>query len=585
MGKDLMTTLEQRDSFETIQHDVDFCIVGGGMAGLCAAIAAARNGANTLLMQDRPMLGGNASSEVRMWICGAHGPDNKETGILEEIMLENYYRNTGLKYTIWDTVLYEKAQFEDNLTLLLNTSCNDLEMEGNQIQSVLGWQSPSQTWHRITAKYFADCSGDSILRISGAAYRWGREGRDEFDESLAPEKPDRKTMGNSLLLQLREVDEHIPFVPPEWAYKYTEEDLPNRTLKPRGNNFWWLEIGGIQDTIQDNETIRDELLKIGYGVWDLIKNHPDERGHKWELEWIGQLPGKRENVRYVGDHILTQNDVDAEGRFDDLVAYGGWSMDDHHPEAIQYLGPPTIFHPAPSPYGIPYRVMYSKNIGNLFFAGRNISATHMALSSTRVMATCAVIGQAMGTAAAIANQYDLSPRGVYEQKIEELQHTLMDQDAYLPWHTRPIPELTRKGRLGASEGDVDVLTNGIDRSLDKEDNGWWGAPGAFVEFCYEEEVHISQARFIFDSDLRKKKRMPCQYPKRGHRVTIPEMMTRDFDLQALQTDRSWQTVAKVRNNYQRLVKVPLEVTTRGLRFVVRASWGAEKVHVFAFDVR
>jgi hypothetical protein len=219
-----------------------------------------------------------------------------------------------------------------------------------------------------------------VLRISGAAYRWGREARDEFNEAHAPEVADRKTMGNSLLLQLREADDHVPFVPPTWAYSYTEDDFPNRDLKSHGNNFWWLEIGGVQDTIQDAAEIRDELLKIGYGVWDLIKNHPDGRGHRWDLEWIGQLPGKRENVRYEGDHILTQNDIEAEGRFDDLVAYGGWPMDDHHPDAIKYPGEPTIFHPAPSPYGIPYRSLYSRNTENLFFAGRNISATHMALS-------------------------------------------------------------------------------------------------------------------------------------------------------------------------------------------------------------
>ena len=581
-----MTTIEEQDSFETITHEVDFCIVGGGMAGLCAALAAARNGAKTLLMQDRPMLGGNASSEVRMWICGAHGADNKETGILEEIMLENYYRNAGLKYTVWDTVMYEKARFQENLTMLLNTSCNDLEIDGQRIQAVLGWQSPSQVWHRIEAKYFADCSGDSVLRISGAEYRWGREARAEFNESYAPEESDRKTMGNSLLLQLREVDEHVPFIPPEWANKYTEDDLPNRALRPKGNNFWWIEIGGVDDTIKDNEAIRDELLKVGYGVWDLIKNHPDGRGHGWELEWIGQLPGKRENVRYVGDHILTQNDVEAEGRFDDLVAYGGWTMDDHHPEAITYPGKPTIFHPAPSPYGIPYRALYSRNIENLFFAGRNISATHMALSSTRVMATCAVMGQAMGTAAALATRYDLTPRGVCEQKIAELQETLMDQDAYLPWHARPMPALTQDAHLRASNnGDAEALRSGIDRSLGDEDNGWWGEPGTFVEYCHDHEVHLTQARFTFDSDLRKNKRMPCQYPKNGHHVNLPPMMTRDFDLEIIRADGTWETVAEVRNNYQRLVKVPLDVTTRGIRFVPRASWGAEQVHVFAFDIQ
>jgi hypothetical protein len=145
--------------------------------------------------------------------------------------------------------------------------------------------------------------------------------------------------------------------------------------------------------------------------------------------------------------------------------------------------------------------------------------------------------------------------------------------------------LTLGAQYEASEGNPEPLRNGIDRSLGNEDNGWWGTPGASVAALYDEEVHVSQARFTFDSDLRNKKRMPCQYPRKGYKVQVPEMMTRDFDLEALQPDGSWQVVAEVRNNYQRLVKVPLNVTTRGLRFVVRASWGAEQVHVMAFDIQ
>nr|WP_321268640.1 FAD-dependent oxidoreductase [uncultured Sulfurimonas sp.] len=154
------------------------------------------------------------------------------------------------------------------------------------------------------------------------------------------------------------------------------------------------------------------------------------------------LPGKRESRRYIGDHILNQNDVRAEGKFDDLVAYGGWTMDDHNPGGFRYPGQPTTFHPAPSPFGIPYRSLYSFNIGNLFCAGRNISASHAAMSATRVMATCATLGQAVGTAAAIAVRDSLTPREVYQKRIGELKQTLMDDDCYLPWNGREIPELT-----------------------------------------------------------------------------------------------------------------------------------------------
>lgn len=571
-------------SFEEKSLEADFCVVGGGMAGLCAAVAAARRGAATVLMQDRPVLGGNASSEIRMHICGAHGSENRETGLLEEIMLENWFRNPGLKYTIWDTVLYETARFQENLTLLLNCSCNDIAARKGRIDSIRGWQLTTQKWFRVKARFFADCSGDSILRVCGAEFRRGREARGEFGESHAPVAADGKTMGNSILIQLREVDDHVPFVPPGWAHRFEESDVTHRHLKPRGNNFWWLEIGGEQDTIADGEEIRDELLKIAFGVWDYIKNHPDGRGRKWELDWIGALPGKRENVRYVGDHILTQNDVEAEGRFDDLVAYGGWSMDDHHPAAFRHRGAPTIFHPAPSPFGIPYRSLYSRNVDNLFFAGRNISATHMAMSATRVMATCSIMGQAAGTAAALAVTHGLTPRGVFEKKIAALQQALMDDDCWLPWRKRAIPEISRSAVLTASAGDPEPLRNGVDRKLGKAENGWWGEPGAWVEYRLQEPRKLSRARFVFDSRLSLNRRMPCSFPRKGNRAAMPGTICRDFDLLARKEGETWRVVREIRDNHQRLVKVPLDVTADAVRFVPRRSWGGDRIHLFAFDL-
>lgn len=555
---------------------------------MCAAIAAARHGLKVALMHDRPVLGGNASSEIRMWVCGAHGKNNLETGLIEEIQLENLYRNTYSNYSIWDSILYEKVRFEKNITLLLNCSCNEAGMQGARVISVKGWQLTNETWHIVKAAYFADCSGDSILApLSGAEFRIGREATDEFNEDIEPALADKKTMGMSCLLQARETDSPKIFIPPAWAAKYpSDKDLLLRDhILAGGQNFWWLEFGGEQDSIHDTEAVRDDLLKAAFGVWDHIKNHGNHGAENWMLEWVGFLPGKRESRRYVGDHIMTQNDVRAGGRFEDIVAYGGWSMDDHHPAGFRHPGPPTIYHPAPSPYGIPYRSLYSKNIENLFCAGRNISVTHAAMSSTRVMATCATLGQAVGTAAYIGHGNGLSPRGVYHKKLALLQETLLDDDTHLPWKKRAIPALAARAKLLAAEGDPEPLRNGMDRPAGAALNSWTGRAGSWIEYRFDKPERICAARIAFDSDLnRRTKNMPSCYPLAMQLHAVPKTMTKSFRIEALR-DNQWITVVNMDNNYQRLVRAKINTTTPALRLIPEATWGAEKVNIFAFDVR
>lgn len=594
-----------------IDHHVDFCVVGGGLTGMCTAIAAARRGIRVAIIQDRPVFGGNASSEIRMWICGAGEKDNRETGIIEELQLENRYRNPYSNYSLWDSILYEKIRFEPNITMLLNCTCNGVEMDGCRIRAVKAWQLTTETWHRVEAPLFADCSGDSVLApLSGALFRYGREARSEFGETIAPEKADSKTMGMSCLMQAREMTHPQPFIPPKWAYVYPDCDcFPYREHGiGEAQNFWWLEIGGEKDTIHDTEEIRDELLKIAYGVWDHIKNHcrNKEKAANWALDWVGTLPGKRESRRYIGDHILTQADVTREGRFEDLVSYGGWPMDDHRPAGFHYKGEPTIFHAAPSPFGIPYRCLYSKNIENLFCAGRNISITHTAMSSTRVMATCATLGQAVGTAAVLATQYRLTPRGVYEKKIHRLQDWLQEDDCYLPWRKRPLSELTKKARLTSSDGDPEVLRNGIDRSLGGQDNGWYGATGSWVEYRFDQPTLIRGMRIIFDSNLnrlfRKKileanevngkndpaavttREMRCCYPLSYEPKTVPACMTRRFRIEAEEVAGKWKVVFRESNNYQRLVKINISLETTAVRLIPEETWGEKLSHIFAWDL-
>lgn len=597
-----MIQSSQKQEFQTIQHTVDFCIVGGGMAGMLAAIAAARRGVKVLLMNDRPVLGGNASSEIRMWIRGAHGDNLQETGILEEIALENIYRNPSLNFSIWDSVLYEAVHFEPNIDLILNCSCCDLEMEGDRIAKIKGWQTTTQQWHIVSAKYFADCSGDSVLApLSGAERRWGRESSDEFSEDIQPSVSDNKTMGLTCLMQARETGSPKAYIPPKWAHKYTKDDFPYRLQLEdpkawQNDNFWWMELGGDRDSIHDTEILRDELLKVSFGTWDFIKNSGHFDAENWELEWIGFLPGKRESRRYVGDHLLNQQDVLNEGRFEDIVAYGGWTMDDHHPDGFKYKGQPNIHHPAPSPYGIPYRCLYSKNIPNLFFAGRNISATHAALSSTRVMATCAIMGQAIGTAAAIAVRDNIDPRGIYEKRIEELKQALMEDDCYLPWNAREIPELTQKSTLHASHGNPMPLINGVDRPIGDEYNGWIAPLGSWVELDFGNEVQISQIRMVFDSDLSRKtwkeidtiiRRFPmrCNVPLNQSPVSVPDTLIKTFRLDVPNGENSWRTIYREENNYQRLVRVNMDITTTKIRLVAEATWGSGEVRIHSFDAR
>ena len=214
---------------QTVVHNVDFCVVGGGMARICAAVSAARHGLSVVLMQERPMLGGNASSEIRMWICGCGGSNNRETGILEEIQLRSLYQNPYKLYPVWDGILYDTVTAEKNITLMLNTSCCAAEMDGDRIVSVTGWQMTTQSWQKVYAKQFADCSGDSILApLTGAEYRMGRESKYEFGEQISEEEEDKKTMGNSCLIQARKLDHPVDFIAPSFAKKLTHEDVANR---------------------------------------------------------------------------------------------------------------------------------------------------------------------------------------------------------------------------------------------------------------------------------------------------------------------------------------------------------------------
>ncbi|MBO5879190.1 MAG: FAD-dependent oxidoreductase [Clostridia bacterium] len=585
--------------FETEQHICDLCVVGGGLAGMCTAIAAARRGLSVVLMQDRPLFGGNTSSEIRMWVSGARGLNNRETGIIEEIALENLYRNPERSFPIWDTVLFDFIVSEKNITPILNCSCLDAEMNGNKIVSITGWQTTTQKFHTVSATYFADCSGDSILApLTNAEFRLGREGGDEFGESIAPPVADKKTMGLTCLIQGRETERPIKFTPPTWAYKYTKEDLLPHRLPEMHNpkeNYWYMEIGGENDSIKDTEKLRDELLKIALGIWDFVKNSGEYETKNWSLDFLGFLPGKRESRRYVGDYIMTQNDVRAEGKFEDTVAFGGWPMDDHNPAGINTKEAPTIFHPAPSPFGIPYRSLYSKNIENLWFAGRNISVTHCAMSSTRVMATCALIGQAVGTAAAIAKEYNTTPRGVYENHITLLKEALMNDDCYLPGNASKISDLTKSATVTTSARFAEKLFNGHNRPIGDEENAWVGKCGDFIMMSFAGETYVDEIAITFDSDLNREtigaggyvtnSSTLCNRTVNMPFVHLPETLVKDMKIEYLDENGLWQNTDGISENKRRLVKFKLQKKVLAIKLTPVSTYGKETVRIFGINLK
>ncbi len=583
------------------EASADFVVVGGGLSGVCAALAAARHGASVILVQDRPVLGGNCSSEMRMGIMGAHGDDNKEAGILEELQLRNFHHNPLMRYTLWDDVMLSAILAEKNITLLLNTSVDSVEMEGRastpcepRLAAVKAWNGNAYTRWTIRGRWFADCSGDGILRLSGAKFRHGREFPEEFGEDFLQKGGDHRTMGNSILLQLRKTTEHHPFIPPSWAYKFTDADFVDdpqpaekgryfsyKRLYPNDNNFWWIEFGGNIDTIGDANEIQLELKKIAYGVWAYMKNHPDGRCRDYELDWIGSLPGKRESTRFVGPHILNQHDVMDGGHFDDVVAYGGWSLDDHDPDAFWKPGHLSVHHACPSPFGIPFDCLYSVNVPNLMFAGRDISCTHIGLSSTRVMGTCATLGQAVGTAAALLAKYGIDPAQLRRERIAELQDALEDDDCMLPFRWRKVSPLTVAASCAPG---VEALRNGIDRRYGDADNGAWAEAGdESMAYAWETPRRLAGARIVFDSEMTVRGKRMRKLEATTERAEMPKMLAKSFRVD-VKVAGAWRAVFEDGENILRFRKVAFApVEAEAMRLVVTETWGGGPAHVFALD--
>lgn len=611
-----------------IEKHYQIVVVGGGLSGMCAAIAAARNGAQVALIQNRSMVGGNASSEIRMHIVGANCHNSKpnmiESGILLEILLENKRRNPYHTFPVWDTIMWEKVHFQENLDLYLNTCLETAEVEDGEIRAINCYQNSTETMFTFRAEIFVDATGHGTLGVlAGAHSRMGSEGKAEFDEPNAPDEPNDNTMGNSLLFQAVNRGKPVEFVKPEWAYTFSEEDLKYRThvdkvhsLADMGkpvefqagaakslpefynldSGYWWIELGGqYDDIIAQGEEIRDELTKCVYGVWNHIKNVGDHGAENYDLNWVGFIPGYRESRRLEGDYILNERDVRENRIFEDAVAYGGWPMDEHVRCGIMDFDklPSRIFN-FDGCYTIPYRCFYSRDVKNLMMAGRDISTSKMAFGSTRVMGTCAVGGQAVGTAAAMAIKYGVLPREV-ARHMDELQQTLLRQDCYIPGFANHDPDdLARQARVAASSempGKAAAnVVNGVARTVDDADNVWESAPltegEPWIRLDLDRVQPMRQLRLTFDPNLSREIMPSITATVRNRQCEgMPDELVRDY---TVTLKRGEETVFKkdVQGNYQRLniIDLPEGITADSLTLSIQATHGYPAARVFEMRI-
>lgn len=615
--------MSEKKKVKNAEYDV--VVIGGGMSGICAALAAARHGARTALVHDRHVLGGNASSEIRMHICGASEnlakPDLEESGILHEIMLDNKSRNDYYNFSIWDMVLFSTVKRQKNLTVYLSTAMESCEMgEGSTIRSIDAYQLTTETHRKISGKVFIDCTGNATLGYyAEAEFRTGSEGRDEFGEPDAPGQPNKERMGNTLLFKAVDRGHPVAFKKPDFARTFTEEELKYRThsavhgAQIKGEvdkayvrmtsfstssvdyGYWWIELPGETDDIIDEyEQIRDELVSCIYGIWDHLKNGGDHGAENYDLEWVGMLPGSREGRRLIGDYILNENDILSNRQFEDAVAYGGWPMDIHTAKGLYDFDElPSRVISFDGAYTIPYRSYYSKNISNLMMAGRDISASKMAMGSTRVMGTCAIGGQAAGTAAALCIKYDCNPRGVGEH-ITELQQLLLKDDAYIPGIRNEDPaDLARGAKVtatSAQEGFApENVINGISRDEDGHRNLWISgegrAGGETLSLELAEEQPVSEVHLTFDPNFHYPIKITLSRKRQAQqRIGVPPELVRDYTVALWQGDKkvAEQTVTR---NVQRknIVTFPKTECDR-ITVTVNQTNGSNEAHIYEVRV-
>lgn len=465
-----------------LHNSFDLVVVGGGLSGLCAALASARRGVKVALIHERTLLGGNNSSEVRVVASGSTASNSwsAETGLMHEFLLSDRARNheqffdQGMINVVHDLAFLERVRTEKNITLFLNTVVRGVESESvgedrapkstsnglgrigggaRTIKALHAIQLGSETEFVITGRQYMDATGDGTVGfLAGADFRYGREARAEFDEALAPLVADDTTMGATINMLARDVGRPVPYVPPPdvKVYRSLDDIGFKRTLyhigKPLYGGYWWLEVGNPFHQIRDNPEIREELHRHVLGVWNYIKNYSDFRdsAKNFALDWIGMVPGKRESRRLMGDIVLNEHHCHVDQRWPDAIGFAGWHIDLHIKGGILNKIDPGERENADRNYKhwiripiftLPLRCFYSCNVENLWMVGRCLSTTHVGLGPVRVMQTLAHLAQAVGTSAAYALSNGLTPRETADPSgphIAKIRQALLREDVRIP---------------------------------------------------------------------------------------------------------------------------------------------------------
>lgn len=558
-----------------VEEQYEVVVVGGGLAGVIAALASARTGAKTVIIQNRPVFGGNASSEIKMHICGAtmHGKreDARETGILDEILMENKNKNPNHSFYVFDSILWEKVYMQENLNFHLNTHFLEAKTLNSRIESIKAVQLTSETKVIIEGNIFIDATGDGCLSAdAGEEFLFGRD--DTILYTKGEDIVATGTMGNTLMyssLHNDEINQHENF---KSAHNLTNKEFKNRfgfddpgdsISDEAAAGFWWNELGGEKNTIYDTEEINKDLIRNMFGIYNYTKNNTCIKNEHNNIDWIGYVPAKRESRRIKCLYQLIESDLVKNKSFKDAVAYGGWTMDMHNPLGfLDNEGEPTQHTYLEDVYQIPLSSMIAAKNNNLFVTGRLLYTDSMAFSSTRVMATCSVMGQAAGTAAALISSKNYVAHD-YKTIVKDVQVKLLENGCYIPGQ-----------RLNSKITDVDIievyphgLFDGITR------NEYFELVGNQFALTLNSSKLIEELILYFDNDLTSEI-MPTitRSHQKIQRKTLPDQMPCDLTIEVY-----YETGEIEQHNIKKNLKREIKYSFKGVN-VAKIKVVVNKTH-------